>query len=46
MAAAKAAEADTEIGLDFSESQMLKHLLRRVIRNTTPGPLKIWRKSQ
>jgi 3-hydroxy-9,10-secoandrosta-1,3,5(10)-triene-9,17-dione monooxygenase reductase component len=45
MAAAKAAEADTEIGLDYSESQMLKHLLKRVIRNTTPGPLKIWRKS-
>lgn len=45
MAAAKAAEADTEIGLDFSESQMLKYLLKRVIRNTTPGPLKIWRNS-
>jgi 3-hydroxy-9,10-secoandrosta-1,3,5(10)-triene-9,17-dione monooxygenase reductase component len=45
MAAAKAAEADTEIGLDYSESQMLKHLLKRVIRSTTPGPLKIWRKS-
>jgi 3-hydroxy-9,10-secoandrosta-1,3,5(10)-triene-9,17-dione monooxygenase reductase component len=45
MAAAKAAEADTEIGLDYSESQMLKHLLKRVIRNTTPGSLKIWRKS-
>jgi hypothetical protein len=45
MAAAKAAEADSEIGLDFSESQMLKYLLKRVIRNTIPGSLKIWHKS-
>jgi 3-hydroxy-9,10-secoandrosta-1,3,5(10)-triene-9,17-dione monooxygenase reductase component len=43
MAAAKAVEADSEIGLDFSESQMLKHLLKRVIRTTMPGDLKIWR---
>ena len=42
MAAAKAAEADTELGLDFFESQMLKHLLKQVIRNTTQGPLKVW----
>jgi 3-hydroxy-9,10-secoandrosta-1,3,5(10)-triene-9,17-dione monooxygenase reductase component len=42
MAVAKAAEADTELGLDFVESQMLKHLLKRVIRNTAQGPLKIW----
>ena len=42
MAAAKAAEADTELGLDFFESQMLKHLLKRVIRSTAQGPLKIW----
>ena len=44
MAAAKAAEADTELGLDYSESQMLKHLLRRVIRNTMRGPLKVWKR--
>jgi len=43
MAAAKAAEADTELGLDYSESQMLKHLLRRVIRNTTLGSFKVWK---
>ncbi len=43
MAAAKAAESDTEIGLDYSESQMLKHLLKRVIRSTAQGSLKIWK---
>jgi len=42
MAAAKAVEAETELGLDFLESQMLKHLLKRVIRSTTQGPLTVW----
>lgn len=43
MAAAKAAEADAEMGLEFGESQILKHLLKRVIRSTNSGPLRIWR---
>jgi 3-hydroxy-9,10-secoandrosta-1,3,5(10)-triene-9,17-dione monooxygenase reductase component len=42
VAVAKAAESDAESGLTFSESQMLKRLLRRVIRATEPGAHKLW----
>jgi 3-hydroxy-9,10-secoandrosta-1,3,5(10)-triene-9,17-dione monooxygenase reductase component len=35
-AVAKAAEADAEAGLDFGERQLLKQLLRRVIRDADP----------
>jgi 3-hydroxy-9,10-secoandrosta-1,3,5(10)-triene-9,17-dione monooxygenase reductase component len=42
VAVAKAAEFDAERGLDFGETQMLKHLLRRVIRNTEEGDHRLW----
>jgi hypothetical protein len=35
-AVAKAAEAEAEEGLDYGEQQLLKHLLRQVIRRTDP----------
>lgn len=43
MAAAKAAEADALMHLDYSEAQMLKHLLKRLIRGTDPGLPDLWK---
>jgi len=43
MAAAKAVEADALMHLDYSEAQMLKHLLKRLIRGTDPGLPDLWR---
>lgn len=42
MAVAKAAEADALMHLDYSEAQMLKHLLKRLIRGTDPGLPDLW----
>lgn len=42
MAVAKAAEADALTLLDYSEAQMLKHLLKRLIRGTDPGLPDLW----
>jgi len=43
MAAAKAVEADALMHLDYSEAQVLKHLLKRLIRGTDPGLPDLWR---
>lgn len=42
MAAAKSVEADALMHLDYSEAQMLKHLLKRLIRGTDPGLPDLW----
>lgn len=42
MSAAKAAEADALMHLDYSEAQVLKHLLKRLIHGTDPGVPDLW----
>jgi 3-hydroxy-9,10-secoandrosta-1,3,5(10)-triene-9,17-dione monooxygenase reductase component len=42
MAAAKAVEAHALMQLDYSEAQMLKNLLKRLIRSTDPGIPDLW----
>lgn len=42
MAAAKAIEAHALMQLDYSEAQMLKNLLKRLIRSTDPGIPDLW----
>ncbi len=44
VAMTKAIEQDAEQCLDYGESQMLKHLLRRLISGTNPGPPPGWSK--
>jgi 3-hydroxy-9,10-secoandrosta-1,3,5(10)-triene-9,17-dione monooxygenase reductase component len=44
MAIGKGAEADTERELDYSEAQLLKQLLWRVIRRRSRALPPLWRK--
>jgi 3-hydroxy-9,10-secoandrosta-1,3,5(10)-triene-9,17-dione monooxygenase reductase component len=46
MAVAKAAEADALMHLDYSEAQVLKHLLKRLIHGTDPGVPDLWAPSK
>lgn len=44
LAIAKAAESDVESVLDYSESQLLKQLLRRLLSRSKYKPPRLWRK--
>jgi 3-hydroxy-9,10-secoandrosta-1,3,5(10)-triene-9,17-dione monooxygenase reductase component len=43
IAMTKAIESDAETNLDYGERELLKRLLRRIIRNTDPGTYRFWR---